>query len=210
MPARLLLAASLLCAAAPALAQERFPEIPADKQTAAERAAIEKVMSSPRKSMQGPFNAWIRNPELAMPLSGVGEYLRYQGKLAPRLREFIILATARYWDAQLEWHIHYPLAVQAGVDAAVLADLQAGRKPQGLKPDEQAAYDTLAEIRRDHRLSDASFAKAKSVLGEAALVEAVALAGYYDLVSMTLLMANVQPPGGAQPLPTLKDGGKAH
>ena len=208
MLTRTALAALLIFLPVPALAQERFPDIPVDRQSPAQRDAIEKIVTSPRKSMRGPFNAWIRNPELATRVADVGRYLRFESPLPARLREFVILATARFWGAQFEWYAHYPLAVEAGLPTAVIEDMRAGRIPAGMRADERIAYEMIAELRRDHRLSDATFAKAKSVLGESALVEVVVLAGYYDLVAMTLLAADVQAPGDEQPLPRIADRGK--
>ena len=50
--------------------------------------------SGPRKSLSGPFNAWLRSPELADRLRKVGEYIRFNTSLPHRLDEFAILVTA--------------------------------------------------------------------------------------------------------------------
>src|SRR5438874_12452478 len=43
-----------------ALTGERFPEMPLDKMTPAQRTVADSIMSGPRKGMNGPFNAWLR------------------------------------------------------------------------------------------------------------------------------------------------------
>jgi 4-carboxymuconolactone decarboxylase len=76
-----LLRASALCllfaGSALALTGERFAEIPLDKMTPAQRTIADAIMSGPRKGMSGPFNAWLRSPELADRLQKVGEYVRF-------------------------------------------------------------------------------------------------------------------------------------
>lgn len=67
----------LLAGSAMALTGERMPEIPLDKMTAAQRTVADAIMSGPRGGMRGPFNTWLRSPELADRLQKVGEYVRY-------------------------------------------------------------------------------------------------------------------------------------
>ncbi len=69
-----------------ALTGERFPEMPLDKMTPAQRTVADSIMSGPRKGMNGPFNAWLRSPELADRLQKVGEYIRFNTSLDKRLK----------------------------------------------------------------------------------------------------------------------------
>jgi hypothetical protein len=64
----------------------------------------------------GPFNAWMRSPDLGNRLQNVGEYIRYRTSLPLRLNELAIPITAREWTSQYEWYAHYPLAMKAGLD----------------------------------------------------------------------------------------------
>ena len=41
--------------------------------------------------MSGPFNAWLRSPELADRLQKVGEYVRFNTSLDKRLNEMAIM-----------------------------------------------------------------------------------------------------------------------
>lgn len=78
-------------------------------------------------SLGGPFNAWLRSPELADRMQKVGEYLRFNSTAPKRLNEFAILITARAWDAKYEWAAHHPLAMQARLKPQVAAALAAAR-----------------------------------------------------------------------------------
>lgn len=183
-------------------AAERFPILSPDQMTAEQKAVAEAIASGPRKSLGGPFNAWLRSPELADRAQKVGEYIRFRSSVPRRLNEFAILITARAWDAEYEWYAHYPLALHAGLKPEVAADLARGRRPAAMAADEAAVYDFLTELRRDRRVSDAAYSRARALLGEKGVIDLIGVAGYYDLVSMTLNVAEVKPPEpGPLPLP---------
>ncbi|WP_372784185.1 carboxymuconolactone decarboxylase family protein [Phenylobacterium sp.] len=190
-----------IAAGAPAEAAERFPTLTPEQMTPAQRQVADAIVAGPRKTMGGPFNAWLRSPELADKLQQVGEHLRFHSSVPPRLNEFAILMTARAWDADYEWSAHYPLAMKAGLKPAIAADLAAGKRPGGMAADEAAVYDFVTELRRTHRVADPAYAAAHKVLGDQGIIDLVALSGYYDLVSMTLNTAQVAAPADAPKLP---------
>ena len=187
-----------------ASAAERFPAIKPEDMTPAQKKVADAILAGPRKSMGGPFNAWLRSPELADKLQAVGEQVRFRSSLPARLSEFAILITAREWDADYEWYAHYPLALKAGLKPGIAAAVAKGRRPAGMAADEAAVYDFMGELRRTRRVSDPTYARAQKALGDQGVIDLVALSGYYDLVSMTLNSAEVQPPEpGPLPLPKM-------
>ena len=188
----------LFAGSALALTGERFAEIPLDKMTPAQRTVAEAIMSGPRGRMSGPFNAWLRSPELADRLQKVGEYVRFNTSLDKRLNEMAIIMTAQYWGAQYEWYAHAPLAIKAGLDPETIAALGAGKKPEKMKDDEAIVWEFTTQLRRDHGVDDAIYAKAVDKFGEPGVMDLVAVNGYYDVVSMTLNVAHVAPPPGAE------------
>jgi 4-carboxymuconolactone decarboxylase len=192
-------AVSLLFAgSALALSGERMPEIPLDKMSAAQRAIADAIMSGPRQRMSGPFNAWLRSPELADRLQRVGEYVRFNTSLDKRVNETAILMTAQAWGSQYEWYAHAPLALKAGLDPAIIAAIGAGRKPDNMKDDEAIVWEFTTQLRRDHGVDDAIYAKALEKFGERGIIDLIGVNGYYDVVSMTLNVAHVKPPAGAE------------
>jgi 4-carboxymuconolactone decarboxylase len=188
----------LLAGSAVALTSQRMAEIPLDKMTAAQRTIADAIVSGPRKGMGGPFNAWLRSPELADRLQKVGEYVRFNSSLDRRVNEMAIIMTAQAWGSQYEWHAHAPLAIKAGLDPAIVAAIGAGRKPDNMKDDEAIVWEFTTQLRRDHGVDDAIYAKALEKFGENGIMDLVAVNGYYDVVSMTLNVARVSPPAGAE------------
>jgi 4-carboxymuconolactone decarboxylase len=188
----------LFAGSALALTGERMPEIPLDKMSAAQRAIADAIMSGPRQRMSGPFNAWLRSPELADRLQRVGEYVRFNTSLDKRVNEMAILMTAQAWGSQYEWYAHAPLALKAGLDPAIIAAIGAGRKPDNMKDDEAIVWEFTTQLRRDHGVDDAIYAKALEKFGERGIIDLIGVNGYYDVVSMTLNVAHVKPPAGAE------------
>ena len=188
----------LFAGSAFALSGERMPEIPLEKMTAAQRSIADAIMSGPRGRMSGPFNAWLRSPELADRLQKVGEYVRFNTSLDKRINEMAILMAAQVWGAQYEWYAHAPLALKAGLDPAVVKAIGAGRKPDNMKDDEAVVWEFTTQLRRDHSVDDAIYAKALEKFGEQGIIDLVAVNGYYDVVSMTLNVAHVKAPADAE------------
>jgi 4-carboxymuconolactone decarboxylase len=164
-----------------------------------QRATADAIRGGPRGGLSGPFQAWLRSPELANRLQAVGEFVRFSSSVPTRLNELAILITARAWDAQFEWWAHHRLALEAGLDPAVAADIAEGRRPASMQADETVVYDFCAELRTTRRVGDATLAAALELLGEQGVIELIAVCGYYDVVSMTLNVAEVALPDGVEP-----------
>jgi 4-carboxymuconolactone decarboxylase len=179
---------------------DRFKPLTWEQLNPAQRTMVNDLLSGARGTTTGPFNVLLRSPEMGNRAQKLGEYIRFQTSVPRRLNEMAILMTARWWSSQYEWHAHKPLALDAGLDSTVVDDLQAGRRPAHMKPDEAVVYDFCTELRDRRRVSDATFKAAVTLLGEQGVVDLIGLMGYYDLVSMTLNVDRYPLPGGA-PLP---------
>ncbi|MBN3522231.1 carboxymuconolactone decarboxylase family protein, partial [Algoriphagus lutimaris] len=81
---------------------QRFPKLTPEQMNAAQRAVAAEITAGPRGEVRGPFIALIHNPELASRVQKLGEFLRWQGKLPPKLKELAVLVTARRWTCQHE------------------------------------------------------------------------------------------------------------
>jgi 4-carboxymuconolactone decarboxylase len=178
---------------------ERLKPLESAQMNDAQRQVAGAIQAGPRKGLRGPFNAWLRSPELAGRLQRVGEYVRFNSVLPPRLNEFAILITARHWTAQFEWYVHHPMAIRAGLNEGVAAAIAAGERPADMKPDETIVYDFTTELHRDKNVSDATYHAALDAFGEQGVIDLIGVAGYYTIVSMTLNVAGVPLPDGLPP-----------
>ena len=135
--------------------------------------------------------------------------LRFNSSFPPRLREFVILLTGRFWDCQFEWFSHEGEARKAGLSEQTIETLRHGGNTFAA-PDEQAIHDYAIELLRDHRAGDASYRRILDAYGTAGIVELTALIGYYAMVALTLNAHEIGVPEGAMPpLPPLPGHGAA-
>jgi 4-carboxymuconolactone decarboxylase len=181
-----------------------MPPLPADRLTPAQRETRDEIVAGRRGDLYGPFVPALRSPELLRRLQKVGEYLRYEPALPPKLREMAILLVAREWTQDFEWGVHAPLAQQAGLAPATIAAIADGRRPVDLAADEALVYDFLLELGRTRTVGDATYAAVLDALGEQGVVDLVALTGYYAMLAMIMNVARTPlPPGHTPVLPSL-------
>jgi 4-carboxymuconolactone decarboxylase len=181
----------------------RVPILDEKSLTPAQRALLDSIRSGPRGSsttIRGPFAVFLHAPAFGELAQQLGGYCRFKTGVPPRLSEFAILVTARLWRAQYEWFAHVPQAERAGVKAQTIRDLHKGRVPQAAPKDERAIYDFIQELYKSRRVSDKTFERVRSLLGDAATVEFVGILGYYALISMILNVFRMSPPE-SEPLP---------
>ena len=181
----------------------RVPILEEKTLTPAQRALLDSIRSGPRGSsttIRGPFAVFLHAPAFGELAQQLGGYCRFKTGVPPRLSEFAILVTARLWRAQYEWFAHVPQAERAGVKAQTIRDLHKGRMPKAAPKDERAIYDFIQELYKTRRVSDKTFARVRSLLGDAATVELVGILGYYALISMILNVFRMSPPE-TEPLP---------
>ena len=69
-----------------------------------------------------------------------------------------------------------------------------GRMPKAAPKDERAIYDFVQELYKTRRVTDRTYKRVQSILGDAATVELVGILGYYALISMTLNIFRMLPP----------------
>ena len=182
-----------------AAAQDRMPPISTDKMTDAQKKAAEELIAGPRGALVGPFIPLLRSPELMSRLQKTGAYLRFNSSLPPKVSEFVILLTSRQWTQQFEWDAHLPLALKAGVQPEVSAAMSEGRRPMGMDPDEELAYDFCTELYQDQSVSDATYERAVKRFGEQGVIDMVGLRGYYSMLAMIMNVARTPLPEGKTP-----------
>ena len=177
----------------------RYREITVEEMTPSQRRVHDLIIAGRRGRFGGPFQLLIRAPEICEHASQLGEHLRWGTSLPDRLSELAIITTARFWRAQYEWYAHAPLAEKGGVPNAAIEAIRRGETPAFAQPDEALVHRTCTELFKTQRLSDAAFAGATAALGEAGLVEIIAIVGYYTLIGNILNVFQVPVPEGVTP-----------
>lgn len=172
---------------------------PEEAMTPAQKAAVAEAVAGIRGRVPAPMVAWLQNPDLASRAQKLGELLRYQTTLEPRLSELAILVCGRHWTSHHEWTAHKREGLKAGMDPEVIAAIAARRTPSLSDAREQAVYDVSTTLLATGRVPKPLYAAGVAALGERGMVELVGILGYYCLVALTLNTFELGIPGSVAP-----------
>ena len=152
------------------------------------------------KCLPGPFNPWMQIPSFGKLAAEMGERLRFRSVLPGKLRELAILTAGVHWKAEFEFWAHARVARAEGLPDSIIDALQAGTAvpyEDDLQRLVHAAAKDLVETGRPRSQLPEELADA---LGWPAVVELVALVGFYCMVSFTLNAFDVALPDGVAPI----------
>lgn len=179
-------------------AADRLPALDASAWTTAQRLCAEEIIQGPRRALISPFVPLLRSPELCTHAQRMGEYLRYRSAIGLRLSELAILATARFWDQQVEWSIHAPIAEREGLTPEVVVVIEQQQVPHFQQADERLVYEVTRQLLQDKRVDDATWAAATAQLGEQGVVDLTGIVGYYTMLSLVMNGAQTPPPAACE------------
>lgn len=185
--------------------RDRYPPIAPADWTETQRKYAQPLLDGPRKAVISPFVPLLRSPELMDLVQATGEYLRYRSAIGVRLTELAILITARFWNQQVEWAIHAPIAAREGVDQSIIENLRLGQPPRFDRADEQCVFDCVTELLEHKSLSDETHIRAQALFGDQGVIDLFGVAGYYTLLSIVMNGAQTTvPETGAEPLVSIE------
>jgi 4-carboxymuconolactone decarboxylase len=184
-------------------ADERLPAVPPEHYTPDQAQAAAAFEAARRVPVFGPFEPMLHSPELMSLARAMGDYLRYRSAIGNTLSELAILVTAREWTQDFEWHVHYPIALRAGIRRDVADAIAEGRRPVGMNADEEIVYDFASELLQNGQVADATFARAKARFGTNGVVDLTGIVGYYSFLAMQLNVAQCGIPADGRKLPRM-------
>src|SRR5258708_28599407 len=118
----------------------RFRPLTYSELTPAQKVMADHLLTGERAGGSGPFNVLMRSPEIGDLAQQLGAQVRFHSSLPPKLNEFAIIITGRYWTSQYEWYAHKSLALKAGLKPAIVDSLAAGKRPADMEADEETVY----------------------------------------------------------------------
>ncbi len=132
-----------------------------------------------------------------------GAYLLNFGKLDPLDREIVIHRTCARCSCEYEWGVHAAVfASSVGLSQAKLVATVSGDATDPAWSPREALLVRLAdELHDDATVSDPLWSELERNWGPAELIELVAVAGFYHLVSFAANAARVEPENAAARFP---------
>ena len=179
----------------------RLPTIPPAQYDAEQKKAAEDFLAARKSPVFGPFEPLMHSPEVMSQARSMGDYLRYKSALGNTLSELVILVTARQWTQDYEWHVHYPIALKAGIRKEIADAIADGRRPTDMSDDEAIVYDFSTELHANKRVSDATFTRAEKRFGKKGVVDLTGINAYYTLLAMQMNVARYTAPQDGLTLP---------
>jgi 4-carboxymuconolactone decarboxylase len=177
----------------------RFPQLTMADLTPEQKPLADEIMTYSSVGIGGPYNIMLRSPVFLRRMLDLLHYLRWNTSLPLHLNEFAILIVGRRWRSQVEWYAHVPIALKAGLSQSIIDQLKQKKRPEGMTNAEAIVYDFCTELADSHAVADATFERARHILGEQQVVDLVAVSGTYVTVAMLLAVAEAMPPDGAEP-----------
>jgi 4-carboxymuconolactone decarboxylase len=175
----------------------RFRPLSYGELTAEQRAYADREIAAGRKPETGPFNIYLRSPEMAELSRPLSDYLRFKAPTPRKLKEIAIMLTARYWGGQYVWYSHRQQALDAGLTPTFIAALAAGERPASMSADEATTYDFVTQLLTTRQASDTNFRAMTALVGERGIVELVALMGQYTGLTLLFVVDRYPVPAGA-------------
>ncbi len=163
----------------------RLPKL-SPEQLSPRQQELAARIAGKRGQVRGPYLCWLHSPELCDRVESLGAYVRFDCSLPEKLREFSILITARYWDAQHSWNAHLDKAIAAGLPPEVPKAIAEGRKPEFRADDERVFFEFSMQLLEDHFVSDETFAEALQLFGNQGVVDIIGCLGNFSMLSFCL------------------------
>jgi len=159
-----------------------------------QQAVFDSIAGGARGGVRGPHSILLHRAEVAAPLDKLGAYLRYECAIPERQRELAILVVAASWQAEYEWFAHAPLAAKAGIAQEVIDAVGRRETPEFEREDDALVHRFAQELLETKQVSGTTYGLVEGLFGAAAVIDLVALLGYYTTIAMVLNAFEVAPP----------------
>ena len=154
------------------------------------------IASGPRGRVKGPLAMWLNSPGFCERAQHLGEHLRFNNLFPKKWSEMIILMTAAHHRCDYAWRVHAEVALREDLPDAHISAIKAGRRPEGMEPDQEAIHDFAIGLLRENRVSNAVYAAFERRYGAKGIVEITGLIGYYQIGAHLLNATEFRPDDG--------------
>lgn len=166
----------------------RLRPLPPDCLTPAQLEEYERMTRMrkplPDGSLGGPFDAWLRSPELARMGIRMGNFVSERTVLGKRLVRLALTLTAADYQSKAAW-LQARSAFEHGTSELAHGDIADGRTPADAPEDEQLIYDLCRCLHERQRIPEQLYQRALAAFGEQGIVELVGTLAYHSFVVMT-------------------------
>jgi 4-carboxymuconolactone decarboxylase len=152
--------------------------------------------NSPTDKLTGPLAFAAYNVPVANALLDLHDGAVGKGTLDAHVRELAILVACRETNYNFEWNAHEPSALKAGVDQKAIDAVRNNGTLTGIGDADAAVIRFGRELLRDHKMSSATFAKAKELFGDHGAMDLVAVMSTYAVSGFYAIAVDEHAPPG--------------
>ena len=176
----------------------RLPTIPPDRLSPEQKALYDRnrkqisqgftSFTTMREdgALLGPWGVYLHEPAVGQAHYDEIAAVTALKRLPESAKQVAILVTGAHYKAAYELYAHGAIAASEGMDPAKIATISAGQRPTNLTNAEAVAYDVASALVAGGVLSGATYAAARGLFGQEALIELIFWVAIYAHVSITL------------------------
>lgn len=152
------------------------------------------MLTDPEGRLEGPFNAMLLNVRIGDAMNRLGLSIRYATSLTARETEIGILELARVRSSAFERYAHERVARAVGMSDEEIAGLRGGLEVATFNSREAGIRNLVRRLLAREEIPVSDVRAATKLFTEAGVMEILALAGYYDMLALTLSFWQVPTP----------------
>jgi len=172
----------------------RLAALKPEEMTAAQRTVHDEIVSGPRGGLHGPIAQLLHCPELCSHVQRIGAFLRFEGQLSAMQRELAMSIVGRHHTSQYVWVAHVRHARTAQLPEDIIQALIARRRPDFLGDgDLECVYDFIQALLAGGAVEQALYDRTLQRFGKEKMIELVAIAGQFSLLSMVTNLFDIEP-----------------
>jgi len=169
----------------------RFAETPVGEMGAEMRSAYEYTLKL-RGLVPGPHKIWLANPTLSRTIVPTGAYFQTESSLTKAEIEIATNVINGRWGAAYGNYEHEKIGVEQGhLAPKQVAALIAGLPASFDDPRQQIVYELAATLAAARVVPLGLFRRARTLLGDAGIVDVTVLMGWFTTVCLTLMAYDV-------------------
>jgi 4-carboxymuconolactone decarboxylase len=179
----------------------RVPLISGKADVPAEHHAIVDAVVKVFGNVRGPFSVLLHSPKLAERVLPLVTFFREASVVDVKLRSIAILTAVREREAAYVWAAQVAAARRNGVHEEVIDLIRAKGDPGKLPPEERAIVIYVRQMMRANRVDQVVFDLLHERHGTQWLVELMAAASYFAMLSGIVNAFEVEAPPEGDKLP---------
>lgn len=169
----------------------RYQEVPVEEMAPEMRAAFEFTKKL-RGQVPGPHKIWVSNPKLSQTIVPTGAYYQTESSLTKAEIEIATSVINGRWLAAYSNYEHEIIGEQQGhLPADKMQAIISGMPTSFENPRQQIVYELAVTLAAPRVVPTGMYQRAKSLLGDAGIVDVTVLMGWFTAVSFTLMAFDV-------------------